>query len=98
MIRALFAIAGLFGLALLAFDAIKYPWWSPLFSASTFELAWALTCHPFVLWILAILILRRIWVIHFFIQLFVEAVRWRYYQGPDFDYPIWTDDYNPDAI
>ena len=96
MIRALFGIAG-FGLALLAHDAIKYPWWSPLFSAHTFECTWALTCHLFVLWILAILILRRIWVIPFFIQLFFEAVRWRYYQGPACDHVLWSDDFNPDA-
>lgn len=96
MIRALFGIAGA-GLALVVYDAINFPWWSFLFSAYTFECTWALTFHPVVLWILAILILRRIWVIPFFIQLFFEAVRWRYYQGPAYDHPIWPDDFNPDA-
>lgn len=98
MIRSLVATTGLVGLALLVFDAINFPWWSPFFSAYTFERTWVLICNSIVFWILPLLILQRLWVISFFIQLFFEAIRWRIYQGPAYDHPIWTDDFNPDAI
>jgi len=97
MTRSLIAIAGVFGLAFLVYDAIQYPWWSPLFSAHILECTLGLTCHLAVLWILAILILRRLWVIPFFLQLFCDAVRWRHYLGAAELGPFWTDDLNPDA-
>jgi hypothetical protein len=97
MLRALFAAAGVFGVALLVYEAVEYPWWSTLFTESTLEYTRALFHHTVILYILVILILQRLWVPLFLFGMFCQAVRWSHYLGSAEVLPLWTDDLNPDA-
>jgi hypothetical protein len=97
IIRALFAAAGVFGVALMVYEAIEYPWWSSLFAQSTLDYTRTLFHHVGILYVLLMLVLHRLWVPPFLLGMFCQAVRWRYYLGSAEVLPLWTDDLNPDA-
>jgi hypothetical protein len=88
------AVIGVFGVALLLYDAVFYPW-SPysLFSPENLFGNSLVNGGLFLL----VLLFFRLWVLRFLLYGFFRAIEWYYYLGPLEVVPIWTDDLTPDA-
>jgi hypothetical protein len=96
MLRLLFIIAGLFGVGLLLYDAIQYPWSPYLFTWEVWTTTWGLCTYTLVL-IFVPMVMMRVWVITFMWRSFWLAVQWQHHLGAAEERILWSEDFSSDA-
>jgi hypothetical protein len=94
MIRQLYVIAGICGVALLLYDAVHYPWSQHSLFAP--EHLFGNSPGNGSIFLLVLLVLR-LSVLLLLVKEFYQAVSWRKYLGPNEQRPPWFDDFNFDA-